>query len=130
MLVVGKLNEKLSRRRGVAKRETCVIPRRYVRVAIAANDRPCAFEKLLTMTTHAGIMTGKVRNVGKLSYLFPVSGRNLVAGVAGALMFFCSVGESGIVYRRHCRTLHRRFTNPSLLRQRCVVKTNSGEACH
>jgi len=51
-----------------------------------------------------------------------------MAGIAGTLMFFGGVGEAGIVNRRHCRTLHRRFTNPSLLRERCVVKTNSGEA--
>ena len=130
MPIVWKLNQKLAGNGRIAKRETAVVPRRYLRVAITANDRPCAFEKLLTMTTHAGIMTGKVCNVGKLPDLFPVSGRNLMAGVAGPLMLFCGVGKSGIVNRRHCRTLHPRFTNPSLLRLSCVAKTNSGEAGH
>src|SRR5258705_738347 len=130
MLIVWKLNQKLAGNGRIAKRETGVVPRRYLRVAVTTNYRSRAFEKMLTMTTHAGIMTGKVCNVGKLPDLFPVSGRNLMAGVTGTLMFFCGVGESGIVNRRQCWTLHRRFTNLSLLRLGCVAKANSGKACH
>ncbi len=128
MFIVRKFNQKLAGGRRITKRETCVVPWRYLRVATVANYGFCALEKLLTMTTHAGSMTGKVCNVGKLPYLFPVNCWNFVASVAGALVFFCSVGKPRIVYRRRRRTLHRWFAHPALLRLSCVVKTNSGEA--
>jgi len=129
MFIVRKLNQKLAGGRRITKRETCFISRRYLRVATAANYRSCAFEKLLAMTTHAGSMTRKVCNIGKLSYLFPVNCGNFVASVAGTLVFLCSVGEPRIVYRRHRGPLHRWFAH-ALLRLNWVVKTNSGEARH
>jgi len=128
MFIVRKLNQKLAGGRRITKREAGFVSRRDLRVATAANYRFCAFEKLLTMTTHAGSMTGEVCDVGKLSYLFPVNGWNFVAGVAGALVFLGNVGEPRIVYSRRRRTLHRWFARRALLRLSCSVKTNSGEA--
>jgi hypothetical protein len=49
------------------------------------------------MTTNTSIVAGIIGNVGKVSQLFPVIGRNLVAGIAGSLMLFCGVRESRIV---------------------------------
>src|SRR4029077_6089974 len=86
MFIVRKLNQELARGSRITKCETCVVPRRNSRVATATNHRSGAFEELLTMATHTGSMTGKICNVGKLSYFFPVSGWSFVAGVAGALM--------------------------------------------
>ena len=97
MLVVRKLDQKLAGSRWVTKRETHIVLRRYLRVATGTNDRLRTFEKLRTMTANAGSVTGKVCNVGKVSYLFPVGRRNLVASVARALMFFSCVGETGVV---------------------------------
>ena len=94
MLVVRKLDQKLARSNGVAKRETRIVPGRHLRMATGANDRLGALEELRTMTTYAGIVTGEVGNVGKVSCLFPVVRRHLVTSVAGALMFSSCVGES------------------------------------
>jgi len=126
VFIVRKLNHKLAGGGRFTKYETCVVPWRYLRVATAANCRLRAFEKLLPMTTHTGSMTGKICSVGKLPYLFPVSGWNFVAGITGSLMLFSGVGESRIVERGFGRASHGWFAHASLLSQSGVVKTNNG----
>lgn len=122
VFIVRKLNHKLAGRGRFSKCETCVVPWRYLRVATAANCRLRAFEELLPMTTHAGSMTWKICSVGKLSYLFPVSGWNLVAGITGPLMFLSGVGESRIVDRWFGRASHGWFAHYTPLRQCRVVE--------
>lgn len=126
VFIVRKLDHKLAGRGRFTKCETCVVPWRYLRVATAANCRLGAFEKLLPMTTHTGSVAGKICSVGKLSYLFPVSGWNLVAGITGPLMFLSGVGESRIVGCGFGRASHGWFAHASLLSQSGVVKTNNG----
>lgn len=97
MPVMRKLDQELARRCGIAERETRIIPRRNLRMANGTDGGLCPFEKLRTMATDACIVAGIVCDVGKVPYLFPIIGRNFVAGIAGLLVLFGSVGESGIV---------------------------------
>src|SRR5882672_4718360 len=99
MLVVWKLGEELTLAGWIAKREARIVSRGNLRVADGTDDRLCAFEKLGAMTTHTSIVAGIIGNVGKVAHLFPVVGRDLVAGNAGSLMFFRSVKEPRIVDR-------------------------------
>ena len=66
-------------------------------MAIGANGGLCAFEELLAMAPHAGIVTRIISDVGKVSYLFPVFGWNFMAGIAGSLMLTGRVGEARII---------------------------------
>ena len=97
-------------------------------MAVGTNDRLHTFEELRTMTTDAGGVAGKVGNVRKLSYLFPVVRRYFVTGIASALMLPGSVGESGIVDRGGRRSFRCRWpARAPFLRLGGVVKINQGE---
>src|SRR6185295_5731155 len=123
MLVVRKLSLKLAGGGGLGKRKTRVVLRRNLRMAARTNYGPRTFEKLRAMTTDASRVAGKVCHVRKVSYFFPVVSRNLVTGVAGALMFFCCVGKPGIVDRRSRRAWRgRRSAHTTLLRVGSVLK--------
>ena len=58
-------------------------------MTIRTDSRLRSFEKLRAMTTDAGSMTGKVRDVGILSNFLPIVGGDLVARVTGRLVLFC-----------------------------------------
>ena len=93
VFVVRKFDQELAFACGIAKGETRVVTRRNFRVAIRTNSRLRAFEKLDAMTTDTGIVTGKICDVGKVLNLFPVIGRDLVAGVASRLMLLRCMGK-------------------------------------
>ena len=88
--VVWKLDRKLELRCGIAKRVTHIIARRSLRMTNRADRRPCATEELRPVTTYACIMTRVIRDVGK---------SDLVARVAGGLMFLRGVGELRVINR-------------------------------
>jgi len=92
-----KLDQELALGSRIPEGETRVIARRNLRMANRTNSGLCSFEKLGTMTADAGSVAGVVCDVGKVSYFFPVIGRNFMAGITGLLMLFCSMRESGIV---------------------------------
>src|SRR5688572_25954132 len=87
VLVMRKLNQKLARRLRIAKSKTHIVPRRDLRMTNRADDGFRASEKLRPVTTDTRVVSRIIGNVGKLSHLFPVLSGNLVAGVAGSLMF-------------------------------------------
>ena len=123
MLIVWKLDQKLARRRGVAKRKPGIVFRRHLRIATGTNYGFSTFEELLAMTTYTGVMSGKVSNVGKVSNLFPVVSWNLVASVALALMFFGGVRETRIVDTRRSSSSRSGYAaGPSLLRSNDLNK--------
>src|SRR5438094_1739055 len=67
----------------LAERETCVFPGRGAHVTHRANGWASAnerltCEKLLPVTTDAGIVIRKISNIGKVSFRVP-RGRNFVA---------------------------------------------------
>jgi hypothetical protein len=97
MLVVRKLDQELAWRSRIAEGEPRIIPGRHLRMANGTDGGLCPFEKLRTMTTDACIVTWVVCDIGEVAYFFPVVSRNLVAGIAGLLVFFGTVEESGIV---------------------------------
>ena len=93
VFVVRKLDQKLALACGIAKGKTRVVTRRNFRVAIRTNSRLRAFEKLGAVTTDAGIVTGKIGDVGKVANFLPIISRNLVAGVASRLMLLRRMGK-------------------------------------
>src|SRR2546428_4474362 len=97
MLVVWKLNIELPRALGIAKRESRLIARRNLCMAVGTNSGLGAFEELLAMAPHAGIVIRIVGNVGKASGLLPIGCGNFVAGLAGFLMLFGRVRKLLII---------------------------------
>ena len=91
MLVVWELNQELARGGRIAKRETRIVSRRNLRVAIRADDWLGSLKKLRPMTADTRVVARKVGNVGKVPYLFPVVRGNFVAGIAGGLVLFATV---------------------------------------
>jgi hypothetical protein len=87
MLVMGKLDRELPflfllhrelRDVGRAKREAHLFTWRGAHVTDGANAWACshqhlAREELLPMTTHAGIVIGKIGDIGKVSFRIPCS---------------------------------------------------------
>ncbi len=102
---MGKLDIELLRPARVAKLESGSIARGCLRMADSADGRLRASEELLAMATNASVMTRIVGNVGNPSGLLPVQGGDFVAGVAGLLMLFRGVRESGVINRRRAPRL-------------------------
>ena len=88
MPVMWKLDRKLQLCRRVAKRITHIDAWRGLRVTDRTNRRPRAAEELRPVTTHACIMTGVIRDIGK-SYL--------VTRVAGCAMFLRGVRKFRVI---------------------------------
>jgi hypothetical protein len=95
--VMRKLDHKLALGVRIPEGEARIIPRRNLRMANRTDNRLCPFEKLRTMTADACIVAGIVCDIRKVSHSFRVIGRNFVTRVAGLLVLFCSMRESGIV---------------------------------
>jgi len=93
VLVVGKLDGELLWPARITKTETRVMARGSFCVTDPANDGLRPFEELSAVTAHAGVVAGKVGNVGKISGLLPIRGGYLMAGVAGPLMLFSDMQE-------------------------------------
>jgi hypothetical protein len=93
VLVMWKLDQKLSPAGGISKREARVIARRDFRMTNGTDRRLRSPEKLWTMTTHTSVMIRIVGDVWILAYLLPVACGYLVAGNASSLMFLCRVQE-------------------------------------
>src|SRR5437016_3194755 len=105
MLVVRKLNHELPRVIRIAKTEASLVTRRSFRMAVAADYRLRAFEKLLAMAAHASIVIRKVGDVGKAVHLCPVCGGNFVASRACFLMLPGGVRKCRVIDLALCARL-------------------------
>ncbi len=88
VLVVRKLDSELLGPGRIAKAQARIVARRSLRMADSADDGLSAFEELRAMAAHAGVVIGKVGNIGKISDLLPVRGRCFVASLAVLLVLF------------------------------------------
>jgi len=62
-------------------------------MAIPADDGLRAPEELCAMTADAGVVIGKVGNIGEIPSFPPIRRRNFMASLAGLLVLFGGVGE-------------------------------------
>ena len=92
VLVVWKLDRELKLCGGIAKRVTHIIAWRCLRVTHRTDWRPRAAEELRPVTAHARVVTGVIRDVGKLY---------LVARVAGGLVLLRGVGKLRVINRQN-----------------------------
>src|SRR6266850_4271514 len=97
MLVMWKLDQKLSAARRISKSKLHLIPRRNFGMTNRTNCRLGSFEKLPAMTTQTRVMVRIIGDVRVVSHLSPVTGRNFVAGIASFLVLFGSVREFGVI---------------------------------
>ena len=131
MLVMRKLDEKLTRLAGIPKRKPGVVAWGNLRVTDGANHRLSPFEKLLPMAADASIVAGIIRYIRKVSRLSPIVGWYAMTGVASPLMLFGRVRELRIVDGCCGNRFWSGGTSSPLLSERAVTyKTDRAKQNH
>lgn len=94
MFIVRKFDRKLPAPHWIAKVEASGIAWRGFVMAVGTDRWLGALEELWAMTADAGVVIGKVGDVGKVADLFPISRGSLVTSLARFPMLPGCMGEA------------------------------------